>query len=306
MSAHHDHDIDWGAMLAHLELKAEMHAPALDAAADWMRGLLDADGRADSVDRVLDVGSGPGAITCLLARRFPGARVVAVDQSEPLLEHARSRAEEQGVGDRVDVLRADLPDDLDALGAADVVWSSQTVHHVGDQQAALDGLAAALRPAGLLAVVEGGLPARYLPRDIGVGRPGLQARLDAAWEDRFSTMRAELPGSVAQVEDWPAMLARAGLVPTGSRTFLVEHTAPLDARVREFLRLHLEHALDTFGDALDAGDRAAVERLADPDAPDGVLWRPDAFYLAAVTVHTARMCASDPGRGEAEAQRTTA
>ncbi|MGW2857144.1 hypothetical protein ACWDAZ_36405, partial [Streptomyces sp. NPDC001215] len=28
-------------------------------------------------------------------------------------------------------------------------------------------------------LLEGGLPARFLPRDIGIGRPGLQARLDA-------------------------------------------------------------------------------------------------------------------------------
>ncbi|WP_040690844.1 class I SAM-dependent methyltransferase, partial [Nocardiopsis lucentensis] len=95
MSAHDVDDIDWGAMVAQLELKAEVNEPYLRAAADWMRALLPADGRADGVGRVLDVGSGPGVITCLLARHFPSARVVAVDQSEPLLAHARSRAEEQ-------------------------------------------------------------------------------------------------------------------------------------------------------------------------------------------------------------------
>ncbi|MFI6575904.1 class I SAM-dependent methyltransferase [Nocardiopsis sp. NPDC050513] len=293
MSAHHAHhgdDIDWEGMATHLERKAEVNAPYLRAAADWLHGLLGADGRSGAVDRVLDVGSGPGAVTCLLARRFPSARVVAVDQSEPLLDRTRSRAEAEGLGGRVETLRADLPDDLGALGAADVIWSSQAVHHLGDQQGALDGLAAALRPGGLLAIAETGLPPRFLPRDIGIGRPGLQARLDVLWEEFFADMRAGLPGSTEVVEDWPAMLARAGLVPSGTRTFLTEHQAPLDGRVREFLRLHLTHVLGALGEGLDAGDRATLERLADPDAPAGVLWRPDAFYLSATTVHTARAC----------------
>ncbi|OLT29609.1 hypothetical protein BJF83_10710 [Nocardiopsis sp. CNR-923] len=295
MSSHHAHhgdDIDWEGMAAHLERKAEVNAPYLRAAADWLHGLL---GAADSgaVGRVLDVGSGPGAITCLLARRFPSARVAAVDQSEPLLDHARSRAESEGLGGRVETLRADLPDDLGALGAADLIWSSQAVHHLGDQQGALNGLAAALRPGGLLAIAETGLPPRFLPRDIGIGRPGLQARLDAAWEEFFADMRAGLPGSASVVEDWPAMLTRAGLVPSGTRTFLVEHQAPLDGRVREYLRLHLTHVLGALGEGLDAEDRGTLEGLVDPDAPTGVLWRPDAFYLSAATVHTARACTLD-------------
>ncbi|MEV2275426.1 class I SAM-dependent methyltransferase [Nocardiopsis sp. NPDC049922] len=299
MSAHHAHhahhgdDIDWEGMVTHLERKAEVNGPYLRAAADWLYDLLGADDCAATVGRVLDVGSGPGAITCLLARRFPSARVVAVDQSEPLLEHTLSRAGREGLDGRVETLRADLPDDLGALGAADLIWSSQAVHHLGDQQGALDGLAAALRPGGLLAIAETGLPPRFLPRDIGIGRPGLQARLDVLWEEFFADMREGLPGSTAVVEDWPAMLARAGLVPSGSRTFLTDHQAPLDSRVREYLRLHLTHVLSALGGGLDAEDRATLERLVDPDVPTGVLWRPDAFYLSATTVHTARACTED-------------
>ena len=47
--------------------------------------------------------------------------------------------------------------------------------------------------------------------DIGIGRPGLQTRLDGVRERWFEIMRAELPGSTTVVEDWPAMLTRAGL-----------------------------------------------------------------------------------------------
>ncbi|AXK32820.1 class I SAM-dependent methyltransferase [Streptomyces armeniacus] len=300
--AHNHHNIDWEAMAAHLEAEAELLSPFIESAADWLRRAITeaeagangdgADG-AHGVRRVLDVGSGPGVVTCVLARTFPYAETVAVDQGSGLLERVAARAAEQGLGDRVRTRQADLPAEFGALGSADVIWTSHVVHHLGDQQAALESLAGVLRPGGLLAVVERGLPARFLPRDIGIGRPGLQARLDAVVEDRFSEMRAELPGSVGVVEDWPGMLAAAGLVPAGTRTFLTDHPAPLALSAREYLHTHLTRLRDGVGEQLDAEDRETLDRLVDGDACTGILWRPDAFYATATTVHTAR--APHPG-----------
>ncbi len=280
--AHHhggDADFDWEALADHLEREAEVQAPAVTEAAQWLHGL-----RAGApVGRVLDVGSGPGVIAGLLADAFPAAEVVAVDQSAALLERARTRS-----GGRVGTHRADLPGDFATLGEADLIWSGNAIHHLGDQQAALTALAGALRPGGLLAVAERGLPARYLPRDLGLGRPGLQARLDAAHEEVFAVMREAVPETVAVVEDWPAMLAAAGLVPSGTRTFLVDRPAPLDASAREFLHVQLSRRKEQLDDRLDADDRAVLAALLDREAPTGILTRPDAFYLAAITVHTAR------------------
>ncbi|EMC96614.1 hypothetical protein BAUCODRAFT_122602 [Baudoinia panamericana UAMH 10762] len=47
--------------------------------------------------RLLDVGCGPGSITCGLARLVPGAEVVGLDMSETVLEAARMEANSQGV-----------------------------------------------------------------------------------------------------------------------------------------------------------------------------------------------------------------
>ncbi|MGW3227584.1 class I SAM-dependent methyltransferase [Kitasatospora sp. NPDC001095] len=272
-------DFDWDALAAHLELEADLRADAVTEAGRWLLG-LHGEG---AVRRVLDVGSGPGVIAGLLAEVFPAAEVVAVDQSAALLERARTRS-----GGRLGIQQADLPAEFGKLGEADLIWSGNALHHLGDQQAALTSLAGVLRPGGLLAVAEGGLSARYLPRDFGLGRPGFQARMDAAHEDGFSAMRAELPDSTREIEDWPAMLRRAGLTPTGTRTFLVDRPAPLSGPVRGYLHTQLTRRYDQLAEQLDAEDRATLEALLAEDAPTGILHRPDAFYLSAMTVHTAR------------------
>ncbi|MFF1274759.1 class I SAM-dependent methyltransferase [Streptomyces marokkonensis] len=277
----HD-DIDWAEMAPLLEAQAELFTPLYERALSWLAKEVTEPGL------IVDAGSGPGVIACLFAETFPGARIVAVDGSEPLLQRARARAERQGAADRFGTLAGELPDVLGELDyPADLLWASRSVHHLGDQRAALAACAERLAPGGTLAVMEGGLPARFLPRDIGFGRPGLQARVDAAEEDRFSRMRAELPGSVAAVEDWPALLTAAGLHHTRSRTFLLDLPAPATDRARAYVTAALTRTREVIGEDLDADDRATLDRLLDPGDPAGVHHRPDLFVLAAHTVHAA-------------------
>ncbi|AJT63334.3 hypothetical protein T261_1649 [Streptomyces lydicus] len=288
--------IDWEVLGPHLERGAEVHIPLYEQAAGWLRQLLAADGGSGpgAVRRVLDVGSGPGVVTCLLAQAFPEAEVVAVDPAEALLERARDRAARLGLGDRVRAHVAEVPDGLDALGGADVIWSSRVLHHVGDQRGAVAALAGHLRPGGLLAVTEGGLAPRFLPRDIGIGRPGLQSRLDAAGEEWFTRMRTALPGATDAVEDWPAFLADAGLRSPRTRSFLLDLPAPLSTAARDFVVGTLAYVIEAYGDQLDEDDLTTLGRLTDPHDTAGFAHRPDAFLLSVQTVHTAR---SAVGRG---------
>ncbi|QOV34321.1 methyltransferase domain-containing protein [Streptomyces ferrugineus] len=280
---HHDHaDIDWGEMAPLLEAQAELFTPLYEHAMAWLAK------RQTEPGLVVDAGSGPGVVACLLADTFPGARIVAVDGSEPLLERARARAERLGVADRFGTLAGELPDVLDDLDyPADLLWASRSLHHLGDQRAALAAFADRLGYGGTLALQEGGLPARFLPRDIGFGRPGLQARLDVLEAEWFAQMRAELPGSVAETEDWPALLTAAGLRPTGTRTFLLDLPAPTTDRARAYVAASLARTREGVGERLDAEDRATLDRLLDPDDKASVHHRPDLFVLAAQTVYTA-------------------
>ncbi|MEU8715010.1 methyltransferase [Streptomyces sp. NPDC048663] len=286
---HHQHDdthahtdVDWAEMAPHLESQAELFAPLYENALGWLGEEVTEPGL------IVDAGSGPGVVSCLFAQAFPGARVVAVDSSEPLLDRAAARAGRLGVADRFGVLAGDLPGVLDKLDyPADLLWAGHSLHHLGDQRAALTAFGERLAPGGTLAVLEGGLPSRFLPRDLGIGRPGLQARMDALQEEWFARMRTDLPGAVAEAEDWPALLGSAGLRYAGSRSFLIDLPAPASDKARAYVTEILSRLRDTVGEGLDAEDRGTLDRLLDPADPASVHRRPDVFVLGARTVHTA-------------------
>lgn len=284
---HHNHnhnhtDIDWAEMAPHLESQAELYAPLYERALAWLGKEVTEPGL------IVDAGSGPGVVSCLFAEVFPGARVVAVDGSAPLLDRAQTRAERLGYGDRFDTLAGELPDVLGELDyPADLLWAGRSLHHLGDQRTALTAFAERLAPGGTVALMEGGLSPRFLPRDIGIGRPGLQARLEAAEQEWFNRMRDDLPGSVAETEDWPALLAAAGLKHTRTRSFLLDLPAPASDRARAYVAASLSRLRDGLADALDADDRATLDRLLDADDEASVHRRPDVFVLAAHTVYTA-------------------
>ncbi|MCP3802052.1 class I SAM-dependent methyltransferase [Allokutzneria sp. A3M-2-11 16] len=275
---HHDH-LDWNERGEIMEREAEVVFPLVEQAFQWVREVRPEAGR------VLDIGSGPGVAACQLARLYPDAEVVAVDGAPALLERAAARAERLGV--RLTTRHAQLPDEFGELGTADVVWIGQVLHHLGDQEAGLAELAGLLRPGGVLALMEGGLPFRFLPRDIGIGRTGFQSRLDVAVSTGFAEMRAELPGKVDVVEDWAAMIGRAGMRHVGTRSFLVDHPSRIDERTRRYVHSVLTGWGDFSADRLSEEDAATLARLLDPEDEAGVLRRPDAFVLGARTIYLA-------------------
>jgi hypothetical protein len=137
---------------------------------------------------------------------------------------------------------------------ADLIWASASVHHAADQQAAVDALASLLAPGGRLALAEGGLPARHLPWDLGIGEPGLELRLDLAQDRWFKVMRDSLPGSVPMPYGWTEALTRAGLTGATTRSVLTETPAPLSPE-------RLDGVVQAF--------RTRIERLTGADSGHG-------------------------------------
>jgi release factor glutamine methyltransferase len=71
-------------------------------------------------DRVLDVGTGSGAIALAVADELPGCEVTATDTSPGALEVARANAERLGLADRVRFISGSLP----ASGEFDLILAN--------------------------------------------------------------------------------------------------------------------------------------------------------------------------------------
>jgi len=81
----------------------------------------------DTVQRVLDLGSGDGRLLDLVLRARPEAVGTAVDFSPPMLDRLRQRF---GTTGRVQIVAHDLQEPLPALGSFDAIVSSFAIHHV--------------------------------------------------------------------------------------------------------------------------------------------------------------------------------
>lgn len=244
-------------------------------------------------DRLLvDIGCGEAPMAIELARAEPElARVLALDSDPDVLAAATAKIGEAGVSDRIMILEHDLGDGLEAvrtqLADADLIWASSSLHHVGDQQAVVTGLAGLLADGGRLALAEGGLTERCLPWDLGVGVPGLEVRLDAAQDRWFSQMRADLPGSVPMPYGWPSALHQAGLVDIVISSALFEEHTPLANSTRDAIVGNLSHRVGRLstGGFLGEEDRLAWSQLLDPGSPDWLGRREDLFSLSVRTLY---------------------
>ncbi|SES35416.1 class I SAM-dependent methyltransferase [Actinokineospora terrae] len=285
MAHAHTHDgIDWAARVGHLRRADEIEADALAAVARRLLALLP--GR----PTVVDVGSGTGGMAAALATEMgdEGGRVVLVD-AEPALQEIAVDRVRAAAGDRVDVVTvlADAMDpDLPGLvPPGDLLWASGVVHHLPDQLACLTALVRVLRAGGLFALREGGLTARCLPWDLGLGEPGLQDRLHAARDAWFARMRTTMDGSVRLPLGWNLAMVKAGLVDVTSFSYLVDLPAPAPLPVRRAVADWLGGLAAVAGEGLGSADQTTLRRLLDPDSPDWVVDRNDVFVLGASTVY---------------------
>ena len=74
--------------------------------------------------RIVDVGTGSGAIGVTLATRLPGATVLATDRSKAAVAVATANAQRHGVADRVELAVGDLLDHPAAAGPWDFIVSN--------------------------------------------------------------------------------------------------------------------------------------------------------------------------------------
>jgi len=232
--------------------------------------------------RILDLGSGTGTGAFALLERFDHAEVIALDASAEMLHRLSSKARVLGVADRIRAVQADLDTAWPAIDAVDLVWASRSLHHMADPDRVLAEVFATLRPGGLLVVAEIASFPRFLPDDLGLGRPGLEARCHAVLAE---WQAAELPhlGS-----DWGPRLSRAGFSVEAERPFVIDLAAPLPAASGRYAQATLRRIRSGLDGRMNADDLAVLDTLIDSDGPDGVRQRGDLTVRTARTVWAAR------------------
>jgi trans-aconitate 2-methyltransferase len=150
-------------------------------------------------EAVLDAGCGSGRMTRHLLDRLPEGRVIGVDGSPAMIDHAR-----EALGERpnLELIVADLLE-LELDQPVDAIFSNATFHWIGDHDRLFRRLHAALRPGGRMEAQCGG--------------QGNVAELEAAvmaleGDERFAPYLRGMstPWYFASLSDTDARLRRAG------------------------------------------------------------------------------------------------
>lgn len=267
--APHDHAHD-ESMAEVLDLDAAMNRPYFESLLDRVAGQLEREPRT-----VVDIGAGTGTGTLALARRFPHAQLVALDRSAGMLERLRKTAAYNGFGDRIRTVEADLNAGLPAVGAIDLAWAALSLHHIEDPDATLRQLAEAMAPGGTVVVTEMESQPRFLPDDIGIGTPGLEARCHEAAASRGWN----------RWPDWSDNLRRAGFGMVEMRRD--ELGADVDDTARRYAHAVLSRMRTGLDNAVSNEDLDTLDRLVG-DGPDSVLHRADLVVRGSRTVWIAQ------------------
>jgi hypothetical protein len=124
-----------------------------------------------------------------------------------------------------------------------------------------------------------------LPGGYGVGSAGFAPRLEALMADHMQHAWDMTHAASGGAQDWPILMAQAGLTDTATRAFLVHAPAPVDEATRAHVVAYYGRARDAIGESLDAQDAKALDILLDGDDERSLVRRPDVFLLSASTVH---------------------
>ena len=217
--------------------------------------------------RVLDVGCGDGFYMSLLAERLgPKGCLTGLDINPAFIDVARQNVLLGAASCRTEFVIGKLSD-LPALREQfDVVWCAQSLYSLPEPVSSLQQIASALRPRGLLAILENDtLHQLLLPWP-----SQLEISLRVA-EYTALTQKSRRPEKFYIGRRLPATLAAAGLEPLGFQTQSIDRGFPLDRNLRQFLQLYLADLSERVHDHLDEETARELGELINPEAENYLL-----------------------------------
>jgi trans-aconitate 2-methyltransferase len=182
-----------------VEWDAETYHRVAAPQEEWGREVL-ARLELEGSETVMDAGCGSGRVTALLLERLPEGRVIGVDASTRMIEHAAQNLSE--CGDRVELIAADLLE-LDLPEQVDAIFSNATFHWILDHERLFRRLFGLLRPGGVLEAQCGGKD------NIAEWQRALES---LQGDERFAAYLSGMPSATnfASVGDTRDRLVRAG------------------------------------------------------------------------------------------------
>jgi ubiquinone/menaquinone biosynthesis C-methylase UbiE len=253
-----------GDLVEMLELDAEIAIAYWDEVMNWIGQAMPADAR-----RVVDLGAGTGLAAFAFAKRYAGAQVIAIDESNQMLERIRKKALDNGLADRITTVQADLDTDWPDTGLVDITWASMFMHHLADIDGALTHIYNTTQHGGLIVIAEFTDPLRFLPDDLGFGEPGLERRCVEAFK------RERLRSLPNFGQQWRQCLERAGFSIVEERVFDLRDDGADPDRLARYAQMWLERVRSAAVPRLSHDDLAVVKDLLAPDGPHSLRRRPD-------------------------------
>ena len=157
---------DGAEVAAYASATAGSYLAALDRSfVDHVERVICRGTEGDVRGRALDIGCGPGQIPILMARLWPGLKIVAIDAGPAMIERARTNASASGVDIDFRVFRLG-PEGESRLPYADasfdLVTCNSTLHHLADPLGALDEMARVATPGGAILLRDLVRPPRFV------------------------------------------------------------------------------------------------------------------------------------------------
>jgi demethylmenaquinone methyltransferase/2-methoxy-6-polyprenyl-1,4-benzoquinol methylase len=153
--------------------------------------------------RTVDVASGTAAVSIALARAEPERTIVGIDQSNEMLAAGRARIEQAGLASRIE-LREGCAEALPfADGEFDALTFTYLLRYVDDPAATMRELARVVKPGGVIAMQEFGLP-RGIWRPlwelyVRIGLPLAGAVVSPGWHEVGSFLGPSIRGFYARL-----------------------------------------------------------------------------------------------------------
>jgi ubiquinone/menaquinone biosynthesis C-methylase UbiE len=149
----------------------------------------------------LEVGTGPGYQTAVIAKEYPKTKIVGLEPSDDMVKIATAYIKERELGDRVSFAEGAVEDEalVGGLGKFDLVYSTFSLHHWADPVRAIRNTYEAVAVGGVQLIFD--FERRWLQYYFMPGPRGMRESIKAAYTRvEIEAMMAELGISTFHIE----------------------------------------------------------------------------------------------------------